>query len=64
MNKGAVAVGLLAFSLLPIWRSGLRDKISLLEFVIGHTVFSPYEALYVPEEYLTREEIARNANAV
>lgn len=53
MGKGAVYVGLLAFSLLPVWRSGLRDKMNLWEFIIGHTTFSPYEVLYVPEEYLT-----------
>jgi len=54
MSKGAVFVSLMAFSLLPIWRSGLREKMSLLEFIIGHTIWSPYDVLYVPEEYLTR----------
>ena len=54
-SKGAACVGLLALSLLPVWRSGLRDKMNFWEFVIGHTIFSPYEVLYVPEEYLTRE---------
>ena len=55
MSRGAFCVGLLAFSLLPLWSSGLRDRMSLLEFIVGHTIFSTYEALYVPEEYATRE---------
>lgn len=55
MSRGAFCVGLLAFTLLPIWSSGLRDRMSLLEFIVGHTIFSVHETLYVPEEYWTRE---------
>lgn len=56
MSRSAFCVGLLAFSLLPIWKSGLRENMSLIEFIVGHTIFSAYETLYVPEEYATREE--------
>lgn len=54
MNKGVLVGGLLVFSLLPIWKSGLRKDMNLWQFVIGHTVMSPYPSLYVPEEYATR----------
>lgn len=45
-----VSIGLLAFSLLPIWTSGLREKMTLWEWIINHTTFgAPSE--YIPEEY-------------
>ena len=52
MNIAPLA--LLGFSFLPIWKSGLRKNMNLWQFVIGHTTLSPWESLYVPEEYATR----------
>lgn len=52
--RDKVLVGVLIFSLLPIWKSGIRRGMNLWEFTIGHTVFSPWPSLYVPEEYATR----------
>lgn len=49
-----VAFALAGFSLLPIWKSGLREDMNLWQFIIGHTTMSPYPSLYVPEEYATR----------
>ena len=55
--KGVITVGLLAASLLPVWKSGTRRGMTFWDFVIGHTVFSPWPSLYVPEEYATRTSI-------
>ena len=40
---------LLLLSFLPIWRCGLRDKLTFWDFVREHTIYgSPVE--YIPEE--------------
>lgn len=57
-KKAALIIGLVFLSFLPIWRSGLRENMNLYEFLIVHTIFSPYDVTYVPEEYLTRGETA------
>ncbi|KKN48233.1 hypothetical protein LCGC14_0654950 [marine sediment metagenome] len=56
-KKAVLIIGLAFLSLLPVWRSGLRENMNLFEFVMVHTIFSPYDVTYVPEEYLTRGEI-------
>ena len=48
-NKGKVLVTGLALSLLPIWRSGLREDMDLWTWILNHTVFGP------PSEYITEE---------
>jgi len=51
MTKGEkiALIGFGVFSLLPIWRSGLREKMILWEWIANHTIFGP------PSEYLPRE---------
>ncbi len=55
-KKAALIIGLGFLSFLPVWRSGLRENMNLWEFINVHTIFSPHEVTYVPEEYLTRGE--------
>jgi hypothetical protein len=38
----------------PIWRCGLRERISFWEFVRAHTIFDPHPVTYVPEEEYTK----------
>lgn len=40
---------LLLISLIPIWRSGLRENQSFWEFVLNHTIWGP-PVEYIPEE--------------
>jgi len=56
MNKGTVLVILGALALVPVWRCGLRENLSFYEFIIEHTIFSPHEVEYIPEELLTKGE--------
>ena len=35
-----IGLGLLGFSLLPIWRSGEKRRLNLFQFVGEHTIFS------------------------
>jgi hypothetical protein len=56
MNRNAILT-LLLLGFLPVWRCGLREKLSFYEFVIEHTIFSPHEVSYIPEELLTREAL-------
>lgn len=50
MTRGQkLTIVLVAFSLLPIWTSGLRERMNLFEFLANHTVFGP------PAEYLDEE---------
>jgi uncharacterized membrane protein len=37
-------------SLLPIWRSGLREHMNFWEWIINHTIWGP-PSEYIPEEY-------------
>lgn len=53
-NKTLVALGLLG--LLPVWRCGLRENLTFYGFILEHTIFSPHEVEYIPEELLTRGE--------
>lgn len=55
MNKGTFWVIMAGVALLPVWRCGLREKLTFYEFVINHTVFGP-PVQYLPEELLTRGE--------
>ena len=56
MSKGAILVILAGLGLLPVWRCGVRENLSFYEFVGEHTIFSPHEVEYIPEELLTRGE--------
>lgn len=49
-RKGKVIlVSCIAFSFLPIWTSGLRERMILLEWIANHSMFGgPSE--YLPEE--------------
>ena len=53
MIRAPVIIGIALLGFLPIWRSGIREKLNFYEFVGVHTVFSPYDVEYVPEELLT-----------
>lgn len=57
MTKGE-KLGVLAVlaGFLPIWRSGLREGLNFYQWVGVHTIFSPYEVSYIPEEMLTAGE--------
>ena len=59
MTKGET-LGLVAViaGFLPIWRSGLRSGLNFYQWVGVHTIFSPYEVTYIPEEMLTAGETA------
>jgi len=49
-------VSFIAFSFLPIWRSGLRENMILWEWIANHTVFgAPSE--YIPEKYYLPEHL-------
>ena len=52
MTKGekTVLAGFAVLSLIPIWRSGLREDMNLWQWVANHTVFGP-PSEYVPEKY-------------
>ena len=54
MTKGTWLVIIGAVGLIPVWRSGLRENMNFYEFVLEHTILSPHEVTYVPEELLTR----------
>lgn len=56
MNKGTFLVVLGGIGLLPVWRCGLRENLNFYEFILEHTIFSPHEVTYIPEELLTRGE--------
>lgn len=49
-EKAVLATGFIIFSLLPIWRSGLRENMILVEWIANHTVFGP-PSEYIPPEY-------------
>jgi hypothetical protein len=49
-GKKIALVLFLGASLLPIWRSGLRENMNLWQWVNNHTIFGPASE-YVPEEY-------------
>jgi hypothetical protein len=49
-GKNIALVLFLGASLLPIWRSGLRENMNLWQWVNNHTVFGP-PIEYVPEDY-------------
>ena len=51
-----VAMVILAASFLPVWRCGLRHKLTFWDFLLEHTIYGhPVE--YIPEENY-REELA------
>lgn len=50
-NKRIVVI-LIAFSFLPIWTSGLRENMTLYEWVVNHTVFGAASEYLRPEHYL------------
>jgi len=56
-RKLVAVIGMFAFSaalLMPIWRSGGRQNLTFLEFIINHTIWGdPVE--YIPEEDYTSE---------
>ena len=56
MTKETALVLLGGLALIPVWRSGLRTNLSFYEFIIEHTIFSPHEVEYIPEELLTKGE--------
>jgi len=56
-NEKALLIGFVCFSLLPIWRSGLRENMSLPAWLINHTVFGP-PSEYIPEKYYLPEHPA------
>ena len=56
MTRGGWLTVLGAIGLIPVWRSGLRENMNFYEFILEHTILSPHEVTYVPEEYLTRGE--------
>ena len=43
-----------ALSLLPVFRSGLRDGLNFWEWVYNHTIWGP-DVEYIPEEYYVTE---------
>lgn len=53
MIKWLVILG--AAGLIPVWRCGLRENLTLYEFIIEHTIWG-HEVTYIPEELLTRGE--------
>ncbi len=55
MTKGTILVILGGLALLPVWRSGLRENLSLYEFIIEHTIWG-HDVTYIPEELLTQGE--------
>lgn len=55
MTRGAWLVILGGIGLLPVWRSGLREKLSVYEFILEHTIWG-HEVTYIPEELLTAGE--------
>lgn len=42
--------GFVLFSLLPIWRSGMRERMTLPQWIVNHTILGP-PSEYVPEKY-------------
>ncbi len=61
-KKAAIAggVGLLAFSLLPIFRSGRNGGQNMWQFLHHHSVFSKSESLWLkPEELEELKRLAR-----
>ncbi|GAI78747.1 unnamed protein product [marine sediment metagenome] len=56
----AVGVGLLAFSFLPIWRSGRNGGQSLWGFLKHHSILNKSESLWLkPEELEELKRLAR-----
>lgn len=56
----AVGVGLLAFSFLPIWRSGRNGGQTLFGFLKHHSIFSKSESLWLkPDELEALKRLAR-----
>lgn len=54
MTRGeSMALVSILAGFLPIWRSGLRSGLNFYQFIGLHTIFSPYEVSYIPEELLT-----------
>ena len=54
MTKGEkVGIAFILLGFLPVWRCGLRENLNFYEFVGEHTIFSPHEVEYIPEELLT-----------
>lgn len=53
MVKAPVVIGLALLGFLPVWRCGVREKLNFYEFVGEHTILSPHEVEYIPEERLT-----------
>lgn len=63
-TKIALAIGLgglLIFSFIPIWSSGLRKGLNFWQFALAHTILDRKPVQYIPQELysqpLTREEL-------
>jgi len=52
MTKGGkvLMLGLLAFSLFPVWRSGIREDMNFWSWVGNHTIWGP-PSEYVPAKW-------------
>lgn len=62
-NKEIALMGFVALSLVPIWRSGLRQNMNLWEWIINHTVFGP-PSEYIPEEYYLPDKLSEEVKYV
>lgn len=53
-TKALIGVWLLAFSLAPIYRSGLTERINFWHWLLNHTIFCLEPATYVPRELVLK----------
>ena len=57
MTRGEkLGIVLILAGFIPAWRCGLRENLNFYQFVGEHTIFSPHEVIYVPQELLTQGE--------
>lgn len=54
-----ILVGAFALSLLPIWRSGLREGMDLWTWILNHTVFGPPSEYITPKYYLPDQPVPK-----